>query len=116
MIVLPALAALAGTASEGQAGPPQAHQTFSIRVPGRVEVKSAGPRADGTPATIRVTATERVDVVVERRSAASAKVVPVLRSRLTTAEDSFTFPAAENWFDTTENPRSTVIITIVPLW
>ena len=116
MIVLPALVAQAGTTHEAHAGQPQARQTFSIRVPGKVEVTSAGRRADGTPATIRVTGTERVEVIVERRSAAPSVVVPVLRSRLTMADDTLTIPATDMPFGIPENARSTVIVTIVPLW
>ena len=113
LFVLPALLA---TTSETHAGQPQSRQTFSIRVPGKVEVASAGRRADGTPATIRVTASERVEVIVERQSAASSTVVPVLRSRLSMADDSLTIPTADTSFDSTGNARSTVIVTIVSLW
>lgn len=116
MIVLPVLVALVRTTPEAQAGPPPARQTFSIRVPGKVDVASIGRRTDGTPATIRVTASERVEVIVERRPTATSPAVPVLRSRLTAHDDSLTFPAAGMSFDTPENARSTVIVTIVPLW
>lgn len=116
LIVLPTMAALIGTVAAAQAGQPQARQSFSVRVPGKVEVASLGRRTDGSPSTIRVTSSERVEVRVERRPATSSAAVPMLQSRLTTPDDSLTFPTADMVFDSTGNTRTTVIVTVVPLW
>jgi hypothetical protein len=114
-IVLPVLATVVGLALDADGRQPLARQTFSIHVPGKVEVKSVGRQPDGTPATIRVTGSERVEVVVERRSPASSKMVPVLRSRITGAGDSLTIPAMDVPLNTPGDARPTVILTIVPL-
>jgi len=115
MIALAVMALMAGENPQVRAGQPQARQTFSIRVPGKVNVETIERRDDGTPAAVRITATERVQVTVEHQPAVSSKPVPVLRSRLTLPGDSLTVPATEQPLDAKHGIRSTVIITVVPL-
>jgi hypothetical protein len=108
------LLVVAGAASQVEAGQPVARQTFSIRVPGRVQLTVEGQHAGGSLDAVRVNATERVEVIVERRAVESDPIVPVLRSSLTNPKTSFALNPRLIPNDGIEGVRQSVLITVVP--